>query len=200
MCVSLVCLFDEAERPVWRSCPQVFISTAAVKPLTDSSPGIGGPTLTHCSDMCRKLMELLVIFTSLVEKESTAEWCPLTKFILPKSHFFQILECGCRLTMSLSKLLRPPQSICRTKQKVNYSQHLKLKSARFLHLVPSVLVADQLNRKYIIYISGLSLDHQTVSAVSRVRLSEREEESMSCFLRACDAALSYLQDLDKVSL
>lgn len=47
---------------------------------------------------------------------------------------------------------------------------------------------------------GLSLDHQTVSAVSRVRLSEREEESMSCFLRACDAALSYMQELDKVNL
>ncbi|TNM99758.1 hypothetical protein fugu_012791 [Takifugu bimaculatus] len=46
-------------------------------------------------------------------------------------------------------------------------------------------------------IKGLSLDHQTVSAVSRVRLSEREEESMSCFLRACDAALSYMQELDK---
>lgn len=46
--------------------------------------------------------------------------------------------------------------------------------------------------------SGLSLDHQTVSAVSRVRLSERGEESLSCFLRACDAALSYLQELDKV--
>ncbi|KAM6916252.1 tetratricopeptide repeat protein 7A [Xenentodon cancila] len=47
-------------------------------------------------------------------------------------------------------------------------------------------------------IKGLSLDHQTVSTVSRVRLSEREEESLSCFLRACDAALSYLQELDKV--
>lgn len=47
-------------------------------------------------------------------------------------------------------------------------------------------------------VSGLSLDHQTVSAVSRVRLSEREEESLSCFLRACDAALSFLQELDKV--
>ncbi|KAG7245301.1 hypothetical protein INR49_009597, partial [Caranx melampygus] len=47
-------------------------------------------------------------------------------------------------------------------------------------------------------IKGLSLDHQTVSAVSRVRLSEREEESLSCYLRACDAALSYLQELDKV--
>ncbi|KAM8738376.1 tetratricopeptide repeat protein 7A isoform 2-T2 [Acanthopagrus schlegelii] len=46
-------------------------------------------------------------------------------------------------------------------------------------------------------IKGLSLDHQTVSSVSRVRLSEREEESLSCFLRACDAALSYLQELDK---
>lgn len=55
-------------------------------------------------------------------------------------------------------------------------------------------------RTDIIHISGLSLDQQTVSAVSRVRLSEREEESMSCFLRACDAALSYLQDLEKVSL
>uniref|UniRef100_A0A8D3AX61 Tetratricopeptide repeat domain 7A n=1 Tax=Scophthalmus maximus TaxID=52904 RepID=A0A8D3AX61_SCOMX len=48
-------------------------------------------------------------------------------------------------------------------------------------------------------IKGLSLDHQMVSAVSRVRLSEREEESLSCYLRACDAALSYLQELDKVS-
>uniref|UniRef100_A0A8D3AX44 Tetratricopeptide repeat domain 7A n=1 Tax=Scophthalmus maximus TaxID=52904 RepID=A0A8D3AX44_SCOMX len=47
-------------------------------------------------------------------------------------------------------------------------------------------------------IKGLSLDHQMVSAVSRVRLSEREEESLSCYLRACDAALSYLQELDKV--
>ncbi|XP_061600681.1 LOW QUALITY PROTEIN: tetratricopeptide repeat protein 7A [Cololabis saira] len=47
-------------------------------------------------------------------------------------------------------------------------------------------------------IKGLSLDHQTVSTVSRVRLSEREEESLSCFLRACDAALCYLQELDKV--
>uniref|UniRef100_A0AAQ5ZTY7 Tetratricopeptide repeat protein 7 N-terminal domain-containing protein n=1 Tax=Amphiprion ocellaris TaxID=80972 RepID=A0AAQ5ZTY7_AMPOC len=47
-------------------------------------------------------------------------------------------------------------------------------------------------------IKGLSLDHQTVSAVSRIRLSEREEESLSCYLRACDAALSYLQELDRV--
>ncbi|XP_031732006.1 tetratricopeptide repeat protein 7A isoform X2 [Anarrhichthys ocellatus] len=46
-------------------------------------------------------------------------------------------------------------------------------------------------------IKGLSLDHQTVSAVSRVRLSEREEESLSCYLRATDASLSYLQELDK---
>ncbi|KAF6735251.1 Tetratricopeptide repeat protein 7A [Oryzias melastigma] len=46
-------------------------------------------------------------------------------------------------------------------------------------------------------IKGLSLDHQTLSSVSRVRLSEREEESLSCFLRAGDAALSYLQELDK---
>ncbi|MEQ2276265.1 hypothetical protein AMECASPLE_035534 [Ameca splendens] len=48
------------------------------------------------------------------------------------------------------------------------------------------------------YIAGLSLDHQALSAVSRIRLSEREEESLSCFLRACDAALSYLQELDKM--
>lgn len=34
--------------------------------------------------------------------------------------------------------------------------------------------------------------------MSRVRLSEREEESLSCYLRACDAALSFLQELDKV--
>uniref|UniRef100_A0A3B4T2X2 Tetratricopeptide repeat domain 7A n=1 Tax=Seriola dumerili TaxID=41447 RepID=A0A3B4T2X2_SERDU len=48
------------------------------------------------------------------------------------------------------------------------------------------------------FVIKLSLDHQTVSAVSRVRLSEREEESLSCYLKACDAALSYLQELDKV--
>ncbi|XP_028982950.1 tetratricopeptide repeat protein 7A [Betta splendens] len=47
-------------------------------------------------------------------------------------------------------------------------------------------------------IKGLSLDHQTISAVSRVRLSEREEESLSCYLRSCDAALSFLQELDKM--
>ena len=47
-------------------------------------------------------------------------------------------------------------------------------------------------------VSGLSLDHQIVSSVSRVRLSEREEESLSCYLKACDASLSYLQELDKV--
>ncbi|KAF7710657.1 hypothetical protein HF521_009529 [Silurus meridionalis] len=46
-------------------------------------------------------------------------------------------------------------------------------------------------------IKGLSLDHQTVSAASRVRLSEREEECLSCYLRACDTALLYLQKLDK---
>ncbi|CAL8299370.1 unnamed protein product [Merluccius merluccius] len=46
-------------------------------------------------------------------------------------------------------------------------------------------------------IKGLSLDHQTLSSVSRVRLSEREEESLTCYLRACDTALSYLQELDK---
>ncbi|KAM9847739.1 tetratricopeptide repeat protein 7A [Aulostomus maculatus] len=46
-------------------------------------------------------------------------------------------------------------------------------------------------------IKGLSLDHQALSSVSRVRLIEREEESLSCYLRACDAALSYLQELDK---
>ncbi|XP_056291234.1 tetratricopeptide repeat protein 7A isoform X2 [Pseudoliparis swirei] len=48
-------------------------------------------------------------------------------------------------------------------------------------------------------IKGLSLDHQTVSAMSRVRLSEREEESLSCYLRACDASLYFLQELDKTS-
>nr|XP_057919985.1 tetratricopeptide repeat protein 7A isoform X2 [Doryrhamphus excisus] len=47
-------------------------------------------------------------------------------------------------------------------------------------------------------IKGLSLDHQALSSVSRVRLLEREEESLSCYLKACDAALSYLQELDKV--
>uniref|UniRef100_A0A8B9RMS2 Tetratricopeptide repeat domain 7A n=1 Tax=Astyanax mexicanus TaxID=7994 RepID=A0A8B9RMS2_ASTMX len=48
-------------------------------------------------------------------------------------------------------------------------------------------------------IKGLSLDHQTMSAASRVRLSEREEECLSCYLRACDTALLYLQELDKTA-
>ncbi|XP_029553981.1 tetratricopeptide repeat protein 7A [Salmo trutta] len=47
-------------------------------------------------------------------------------------------------------------------------------------------------------IKGLSLDHQAVSAASRVRLSEREEECLSCYLRACDTSLVYLQELDKM--
>ncbi|KAJ8248298.1 hypothetical protein GJAV_G00240520 [Gymnothorax javanicus] len=48
-------------------------------------------------------------------------------------------------------------------------------------------------------IKGLSLDHQAVSGASRVRLSEREEECLACYLRACDAALLYLQELDKTA-
>ncbi|XP_016368052.1 tetratricopeptide repeat protein 7A-like [Sinocyclocheilus rhinocerous] len=46
-------------------------------------------------------------------------------------------------------------------------------------------------------IKGLSLDHQSMSGASRVRLSEREEECLSCYLMACDAGLLYLQELDK---
>uniref|UniRef100_A0A3Q2XWF5 Tetratricopeptide repeat domain 7A n=1 Tax=Hippocampus comes TaxID=109280 RepID=A0A3Q2XWF5_HIPCM len=47
------------------------------------------------------------------------------------------------------------------------------------------------------FVIKLSLDHQALSSVSRIRLLEREEESLSCYLKACDAALSYLQELDK---
>ncbi|XP_048863245.1 tetratricopeptide repeat protein 7A isoform X1 [Brienomyrus brachyistius] len=47
-------------------------------------------------------------------------------------------------------------------------------------------------------IKGLSLDRQALSSASRVRLSEREDECLSCYLRACDAALLYLQELDKL--
>ncbi|XP_051507151.1 tetratricopeptide repeat protein 7A [Myxocyprinus asiaticus] len=46
-------------------------------------------------------------------------------------------------------------------------------------------------------IKGLSLDHQPVSGASRVRLSERDEECLTCYLMACDAGLLYLQELDK---
>ncbi|MBN3320272.1 TTC7A protein, partial [Atractosteus spatula] len=46
-------------------------------------------------------------------------------------------------------------------------------------------------------IKGLSLERQEVSAASRVRLSEREEESLSCYLKACNSELLYLQELDK---
>jgi len=45
---------------------------------------------------------------------------------------------------------------------------------------------------------GMSLDHQSMSGASRVRLSEREEECLTCYLMACDAGLLYLQELDKV--
>lgn len=37
-----------------------------------------------------------------------------------------------------------------------------------------------------------------MSGASRVRLSEREEECLTCYLMACDAGLLYLQELDKV--
>uniref|UniRef100_A0A671TFF1 Tetratricopeptide repeat protein 7A-like n=1 Tax=Sinocyclocheilus anshuiensis TaxID=1608454 RepID=A0A671TFF1_9TELE len=49
-------------------------------------------------------------------------------------------------------------------------------------------------------IKGLSLDHQSMSGASRVRLSEREEDCLSCYLMACDAGLLYLQELDKVGV
>nr|XP_023660129.1 tetratricopeptide repeat protein 7A-like [Paramormyrops kingsleyae] len=50
----------------------------------------------------------------------------------------------------------------------------------------------------VFVIKGLSLDRQAVSSASRLRLSEREDECLSCYLRACDAALLYLQELDKL--
>ncbi|CAL8362136.1 unnamed protein product [Boreogadus saida] len=69
--------------------------------------------------------------------------------------------------------------------------HLRLLAEAFAikAMIAATAVATQLS---------LSLDHQTLSSVSRVRLSEREEESLTCYLRACDTALSYMQELDKM--
>lgn len=39
-----------------------------------------------------------------------------------------------------------------------------------------------------------------MSGASRIRLSERDEECLTCYLMACDAALLYLQELDKVCI
>ncbi|XP_041107326.1 tetratricopeptide repeat protein 7A isoform X2 [Polyodon spathula] len=46
-------------------------------------------------------------------------------------------------------------------------------------------------------IKGLSMERQHVSAASQARLSERQEEALSCFEKACDITLLYLQELDK---
>ncbi|XP_055025980.2 tetratricopeptide repeat protein 7A [Misgurnus anguillicaudatus] len=46
-------------------------------------------------------------------------------------------------------------------------------------------------------IKGLSIDHQRLSGASRIRLSEKDEECLACYLMACDAGLLYLQELDK---
>ncbi|NXO84686.1 TTC7A protein, partial [Sitta europaea] len=46
-------------------------------------------------------------------------------------------------------------------------------------------------------IKGLSLERSTNSIASRARLSEREEEVMACFERACVIAQVYLQELEK---
>uniref|UniRef100_H3ANW1 Tetratricopeptide repeat domain 7A n=1 Tax=Latimeria chalumnae TaxID=7897 RepID=H3ANW1_LATCH len=48
-------------------------------------------------------------------------------------------------------------------------------------------------------IKGLSLERQPTSLASRMRLSEREEEAIICFEKACYVALIYLQELDKVT-
>ncbi|XP_073195239.1 tetratricopeptide repeat protein 7A isoform X2 [Lepidochelys kempii] len=46
-------------------------------------------------------------------------------------------------------------------------------------------------------IKGLSLERSPNSIASRARLSEREEEVMACFERACVIAQVYLQELEK---
>uniref|UniRef100_A0A8D0G6D4 Tetratricopeptide repeat domain 7A n=1 Tax=Sphenodon punctatus TaxID=8508 RepID=A0A8D0G6D4_SPHPU len=46
-------------------------------------------------------------------------------------------------------------------------------------------------------IKGLSLERSPNSVASRARLSEREEEVMTCFERACVIAHVYLQELEK---
>ncbi|XP_074845752.1 tetratricopeptide repeat protein 7A isoform X1 [Carettochelys insculpta] len=46
-------------------------------------------------------------------------------------------------------------------------------------------------------IKGLSLERSPNSIASRARLSEREEEVMTCFERACVIAQVYLQELEK---
>ncbi|XP_067421200.1 tetratricopeptide repeat protein 7A isoform X1 [Emydura macquarii macquarii] len=46
-------------------------------------------------------------------------------------------------------------------------------------------------------IKGLSLERSPNSIASRARLSEREEEVMACFERACVVAQVYLQELEK---
>ncbi|XP_053568212.1 tetratricopeptide repeat protein 7A [Bombina bombina] len=48
-------------------------------------------------------------------------------------------------------------------------------------------------------IKGLSLEHSSASFSSRVRLSEREEEAVSCFEKASLIAQVYLQELEKSS-
>ncbi|MGH0150470.1 UNVERIFIED_CONTAM: hypothetical protein FKN15_047258 [Acipenser sinensis] len=48
-------------------------------------------------------------------------------------------------------------------------------------------------------IKGLSMERQHVSAASQARLSERQEEALSCFEKACDITLLYLQELDKTA-
>ncbi|XP_072906747.1 tetratricopeptide repeat protein 7A-like isoform X4 [Hemitrygon akajei] len=49
-------------------------------------------------------------------------------------------------------------------------------------------------------IKGFSLERQTSSVTSRVRLSEREEETMSCFEKAGDIALIYLQEGERAMM
>ncbi|XP_024066460.1 tetratricopeptide repeat protein 7A [Terrapene carolina triunguis] len=48
-------------------------------------------------------------------------------------------------------------------------------------------------------IKGLSLERSPNSIASRARLSEREEEVVACFERACVIAQVYLQELEKTS-
>lgn len=67
-------------------------------------------------------------------------------------------------------------------------------------IIPNYYKVMNLNLIVLHKCLGLSLDHQPMSGASRVRLSEREEECLSCYLMACDAALLYLQELDKVCM
>uniref|UniRef100_A0A3B3QGP1 Tetratricopeptide repeat domain 7A n=1 Tax=Paramormyrops kingsleyae TaxID=1676925 RepID=A0A3B3QGP1_9TELE len=121
----------------------------------------------------------------------------LPKLATAKSHLNKILNRGHLEPRYLNEALLLMAKVHYAQGRYRDAQGMCAKAV-IDHLTQDEQPVYHLRLLAEVFVIKLSLDRQAVSSASRLRLSEREDECLSCYLRACDAALLYLQELDKL--